>query len=361
MITGAVLGAGVARPAPAAPAATQGPERAPRGIEAARVYVREVMATQKVPGLAVAVSVGGRLVWSEGFGYANLEDSVPATPRTRFRIGSVTKPITALAAALLAREGKLDLDAPVRKYVPSFPDKGEPLTARQLGGHLSGIRHYGPDEFVTTKHCSRLVDALEIFKDDPLAHPPGTQYLYSSYGYTLLGAVIEAVSGTDYFSTIKERVLVPLTMRSTVPDAYPEIIPNRAQFHERSEDGRIQHAAYIENSSRLAGGGLLSTPEDLVRLAEGILGSSLVGPETRALLFTPQKTLAGESTGYGFGWRIETDDAGRTIYSHSGTAMGGRAFLYIEPQDRVIVAVAANAGMSFAQKEVAVISGAFRP
>lgn len=162
-------------------------------IEQGRRALRTLMEMSGVPGMSVAVGVHGNIVWSEGFGYADLEQRAPVTPLTRFRIASVSKVITAAAVARLHELGRLDLDAPVQRYVPAFPDKGHVLTTRQLTGQLGGIRHYDAKDFaegrnIDFKHYSTTLDALAIFKDDPLIAAPGTRYNYSTFGYTLVGA-----------------------------------------------------------------------------------------------------------------------------------------------------------------------------
>src|SRR5436190_625564 len=120
--------------------------------------------------------LAARLVWSEGFGYADAERKQPVTRETQFRIGSVSKPLTATAVALLYEQRKLDLDAPVQRYVPSFPDKGYPITTRQLTGHLAGIRHYKGEEFLLNRRFATVLDGLTIFQDDSLLFPPGTRF-----------------------------------------------------------------------------------------------------------------------------------------------------------------------------------------
>ena len=128
-----------------------------------------------IPGLAIAVAVDGRVVFAEGFGHADLEQRVPAWPSTKFRIGSISKPLTAVALMQLVEQRKIDLDAPVQKYVPSFPDKGTKITPRLLAGHLAGVRHYKDDEFLIAKHYDSIVEGLKIFQDDPLVAPPRDQ------------------------------------------------------------------------------------------------------------------------------------------------------------------------------------------
>src|SRR5204863_2535857 len=132
-----------------------------------RMLVCERLAT-RIPGVQVAVAVNGKLVWSEGFGYADAARMRPVTHQTQFRIGSVSKPLTAAAVALLYEQGKLALDAPVQRYVPSFPDKGYPITTRQLAGHLAGVRHYLGDEFLLNRNFDTVLEGLAIFQDDSL-------------------------------------------------------------------------------------------------------------------------------------------------------------------------------------------------
>jgi len=193
----------------------------PAAYAAAVARARAIVCDQlagKIPGLQVAVAVGGKLVWSEAFGYADVAREVPVTAETQFRIGSVSKPLTAAAVALLYEQGKLDLDAPVQRYVPSFPDKGYPITTRQLAGHLAGIRHYRGDEFLRNRHFDTVLEGLAIFQGDSLLFPPGTKFSYSSYGWNLISAVVEGAAGQDFLTYMSRNVLRPLGLTHTAPD-----------------------------------------------------------------------------------------------------------------------------------------------
>ena len=163
-----------------APLAAQSPavQSDVAAIGTARAFVLDTMAQLRAPGALITVIRDGVMIWSEGFGFADLEQRVPVTPLTRFRIGSVSKPLTSIALGLLVEEGKLDLDAPVQQYVPDFPVKPWPLTTRQLAGHLAGIRHYRGDEFASARHYDTVRDGLAIFANDSLLFEPGTQYAY---------------------------------------------------------------------------------------------------------------------------------------------------------------------------------------
>src|SRR6266550_3563404 len=207
-----------------------------------------------IPGFAVAVAVDGRIVWSEAFGYADLAAQVPATPATQFRIGSVSKPLTADAVAQLYEQGKLDLDAPVQRYVPTFPDKGVPVTTRLLGGHLAGIRHYQGNEFLLNQPYATVTAGLAVFQNDPLVAPPGTRYSYSTYGFNLISAVVEGASGGEQFLTyVSRHILKPLHMTSTAPDKNDSLIPNRTRFYERDSRGTFVVAPTVDNSYKWGG------------------------------------------------------------------------------------------------------------
>src|SRR5439155_4185937 len=223
-----------------------------------RTLVCERLAT-RIPGVQVAVAVNGKLVWSEGFGYADVARKRPVTRETQFRIGSVSKPLTATAVALLYEQGKLDLDAPVQRYVPSFPDKGVPITTRQLAGHLAGIRHYRGDEFLLNRRFTSVLEGLTIFQGDSLLFPPGTKFSYSTYGWNLISAVVEAAAGQDFLSYMGRNVFRPLGMTHTAADRVDSLIPNRTRFYERAADGAFVLAPPVDNSYKWAGGGFVST------------------------------------------------------------------------------------------------------
>jgi serine beta-lactamase-like protein LACTB len=300
------------------------------------------------PGMSVAVAVDGKIVWAEGFGLADVEQCVPATPKTKFRIGSTSKPLTSAAAALLYEQGRIDLDAPIQRYVPSFPDKGQVITTRELLGHLGGIRHYNAaEEIENQKQYSSVTESLARFKDDPLIAPPGTKWRYSTYGYVLVSAVIEGASGQDFLTFMHDKVFLPLGMTDTEADVNDRIIPNRARWYNLTSDGSYRNSPYADLSYKWAGGGFLSTAEDLVRFGSALLKPGFLRQDTLVLIFSPQKTSAGEKTRtkYGFGWEIH--DAGdpdpgnhgaMRRFEHGGGAVGSSSVLVIYPDQNVVVA-----------------------
>ncbi|MEZ4415972.1 MAG: serine hydrolase domain-containing protein [Gemmatimonadota bacterium] len=310
-------------------------------VSDARPWLARHADSTGAPGLSVAVAVDGEVVWEEGFGFADLENRVPAWPESKFRVASISKAMTSIAVGLLVERGQLDLDAPVQRYVPSFPDKGAVITTRQLGGHLAGIRHYRGDEFASAVHYDDVVAALAVFQDDPLLSPPGERYSYSTYGWNLISAVVQSTAGRPFLDFMREEIIEPLNLRSTVAEHPDSILFHRARFYLRGDDGRLVNAPYVDNSVKWAGGGYLSTASDLVRLASALMDGDILRPETVDLLFRPQRTTAGESTGYGIGW-FTREIEGRRYVFHTGGAMGGSTVLLMDPEHRVAVAILAN-------------------
>jgi CubicO group peptidase (beta-lactamase class C family) len=295
-----------------------------------------------VPGLALAVAVDGKIVWSEAFGYADVEGKRQATPETQFRIGSVSKPLTADAVAQLYEAGKLDLDAPVQRYVPSFPDKGAPITTRLLGGHLAGIRHYRGDEFTLNRPYATVTASLAIFQNDSLVAPPGTRFSYSSYGFNLISAVVEGASGEQFLAYMSRHVFKPLGMSHTAPDKNDSLIPNRAHFYDRTDSGAFVPSPRVDNSYKWAGGGFLSTAEDLVKFGSAHLSPGYLKAATLELLFIPQRTSTGEATPYGIGWFVTTDTLQHRYVYHGGSSVGGTAAFGVDRDSRVVIALVTN-------------------
>jgi serine beta-lactamase-like protein LACTB, mitochondrial len=317
---------------------------AARGFSKQIASVRPLIPRMKrafaAPGLAVAIAARGKLVWSETCGFADRERRIPVRRTTRFRIGSVSKPLTAAAAGRLYQRGRLDLDAEVQRYVPRFPRKSRPITARQLGGHLAGIRHYQGAEAVNVAHYDSVGSSLTVFAGDPLVAEPGERFHYSSYGFNLLGAAVEGAAGKPFARAVEETVLTPLRMTHTGLD---DGSSGRARFYEVTSSRGAAAAPRVDLSDRFPSGGFLSTAEDLARFGIGITDRRFISPRTQALLFTPQKTAAGARTGYGFGFEVGESPFGPVV-GHIGNVVGGTAFLFVHPRTRVVVAMTTNIG-----------------
>jgi CubicO group peptidase (beta-lactamase class C family) len=303
-------------------------------------FIEKTMKEQQMPGLSVAI-VTRDFRWSRGFGFADLENDVEATADSSYRMASVSKPMTAAAILKLADDGKLDLDADVHTYVPYFPRKPHPVTIRQLLGHLGGISHYRDyDREGRLKEPKTTRESIAIFADWELVHEPGTKYLYSSYGYNLLGAVIEEVSKQPFGTYLRENVWKPLGMNATVMDDPRAIIPHRVDGYVL-ENGKLLRSEYVDISSRFGGGGTRSTVGDMVRLFEGLAEGKVLKAESRELAWKSQWTKDGKPTSYGLGFGVEVLKGFEGI-AHTGSQQETRTSLTMVPSRRFLVALASN-------------------
>jgi CubicO group peptidase (beta-lactamase class C family) len=307
----------------------------------ARWAVRQEMDSRGIPGLSLAVAIDGQIRWSAGFGLADVENDVPARPTTVYRLASVSKPITAVAVLQLAERGVIDLDAPIQRYVPSFPEKAWPVTPRLLLSHLGGVRTYKGDELLSTRHFDSLTEALTIFKDDPLVSEPGTKHLYSTYGYNLLGAAVEGASGQSYEAYVREHIFEPAGMKLTRAADIDALIPGRAQGYFKGPGGTLRNSRPVDLSNKVPAAGLCATAEDLARFAIALQAGTLIGPETRRLMWTPQRTRDGQSFGYGLGWNLGRY-AGCDYACHVGRQQRVTTLLYLLPERRFAVAMLCN-------------------
>jgi serine beta-lactamase-like protein LACTB len=316
----------------------------------------EIARASAVPGFAVAVVKGDQIVWKDSVGLANITDQTPIDSQSQFRVGSVTKLLTAVALGRLVERGVMSLDDPVAKYVPQF--KHPEITIGQLAHHLSGIRHYGRSEYINATHYDNVDAALAKFIDDPLVAPPGTRYAYSSYGYNLLGAAMERATDTPFTKLITREVLAPFHMDHTGSfDAVPA--GHVVTFYDPDKEKGTSLSPAMDLSDRLPSGGYLSTAEDLGRLLIGVQKQS---PALEQLLFTSGKTVDGTETHVGLAWRLATDPQGRRYVHHGGDTVGGRTFVLLYPDEGVGVVMLANE--SFAQlgeKEAMKIAAHFLP
>jgi len=230
---------------------------------------------------------------------------------------------------------------------------------RQLLGHLGGVRHYNkPGESTGKEFFATLTESLELFKDDPLLHEPGTQYSYTTFGYTLLGCAIETASGMSYDDYVNKHIFEPAGMKSSHLDHFRVIIPNRTRGYMKLDQeiyaslsaaqkrkfrvGEIYNATLHDTSMKVPGGGLVSTSEDLARFAIAINANILIKEKTRKLMWTRQKMQDGRSIDYAMGWNIEQDEGGPMIISHSGGQAGTSTFFATIPQAKLSIAVMGN-------------------
>jgi serine beta-lactamase-like protein LACTB len=314
-------------------------------IEAA---ISSAMSKDNIPGMSAAIVADKKIVWMNGYGLADLENFVPAKAATVYRLASISKTITAVATMQLVELGKLDLDAPVQKYCPGFPQKQWAVSTRQLLGHLGGIRHYGPQDGKlfhgnddNTRHFNSINDSLVFFKDDPLLHEPGSKYLYSTYGYNLIGCVIEGASGKTYLDFVRDNVFKPAAMNTIREDDNAAIIANRAQGYEKTRTGELRNSGLADTSYKIPGGGFCSTVEDLAKFAIAIQSGKLLKPESLNQAWTKQKTRDGKETSYGLGWQV-SERKGMKEVIHGGNQARVTTYLYMLPERGFAVVLMMN-------------------
>lgn len=313
------------------------------------------MKAAKFPAVTAAVVRNGRVEYLRGFGLSDIENATPADGKTVYRTASVAKPITAAAVMQLVEAGRVDLAASIRKYVPSLPATYDRVSITDLLRHTGGVRHYKDDaEYLTTRHCDRLSDALPIFASDPLDHGPGEKFTYSSWGYTLLGLAIERVSGLSYPEYIRSRIFQPAGMASSRVDTL-QIIPHRAAGYTTAENGTIRNADLLDTSCRIPAGGFVSTAGDLARFSVALQNGTLMKRETMRGMMRPglssgavTRSLVGLKVpagyvfpGIGFGWQIENKE-GLVRVNHGGNQPGVTTMLYQIPARGLAVVLLTN-------------------
>jgi CubicO group peptidase (beta-lactamase class C family) len=308
--------------------------------------IEKARAESEAPGISVAIVQGDRLVWARGFGAADLENNIPARADTVFRIASISKSIAAMAVMQLVERGKVSLEDTIWKYMPTYPKHGDhTITVRHLLTHTSGIRHYHYElgEKENTKQFYSVADSSKIYSVhlEPLLFTPGTRFSYSTYGYNLLAGVVEKASGLSYEAFLQENIFAPAGMKDTRLEHPEEIVPRRGRQYRRHR-GSIINAPYVDLSFKWAGGGVISTVEDLARFHIALSTGELLKPETLDVAYTPYSLADGTASHYGIGWRIDRDEQDRTWIFHSGGATGGSSHLLRNREAKMAVAIICN-------------------
>jgi CubicO group peptidase (beta-lactamase class C family) len=376
-------------------------------VNRARRSIQAGLSEQNLPGLSVAVGVGGSMVWAEGFGWAHIETRMPVTPDTRFRIGTASTVLTSAAAGVLLEKGRLRLDDEIQTYVPQFPKKQWSVTLRQLMAHVGGVGTDGGDEGPLFAHrCEQPVEALEHFAQGELLFEPGTQYRHSKYGWILVSAAVEAAAAQPFLTFMGEQIFRPLKMDHTGAESATEENPERVG--EPGEDAPFLtlihhlilkplgmsgtkarpatepataylpgwgpypqvryglHVMPVRNLSCYAGSmAFLSTPSDLVRFGLAVNGGKLLHPATVRLLQTSQKLTSGQETDHGLGWDLHTVTlAGERMQAagYDGELQGRRmGSLMMFRETGIVVAVMSNISYADTPALALKVAEAFAP
>ena len=318
-------------------------QRATEKFNRAERIISRMIRKHKIPGLAITVSKNQEVVWSEGFGYADLKNKIPVIPNnTVFRIASVSKPIAAMALLKAVEEGLVMLDSSIYNYVPYFPKKRYDISIRQLAGHLSGIRNYKGNEFKNNKPlCIR--DGIKLFESDSLLFKPGTNFAYSSYNWNLISLAIQEQANIPFEDFVITHVLNPFQLNKTVADKN-KVIDGKAIFYKKKGKRRFKPVSEVSNYFKLASGGYLSTSEDITNFGNVLLKDSLIQHDQLKPFITAQKLNTDESrsTYYGLGFEVSNDSSGRFYFGHVGSGLGGYGIFYIYPEQGVVITILIN-------------------
>lgn len=318
----------------------------PSHDQAIGTLVNSYISQHHVPGLSIAVIERGRVILAQGYGLTDVENNVPASADTIYRIASISKPITATAAMKLVETGKLNLDAPIQKYCPDFPRKPWPITSRELLSHQSGIRDYrNEEETINTRHYTSMKEALAQFANDPLEFEPGTRMQYTTYGYVVLGCVIEGASGVSYDRYMRQAIFDPADMPATRLDDVFAVIPHRARGYRISASGELQNATFVDVSNKPPGGGINASGQDLGNFVTALYSGKLVAKRILDQMLTPSTTRDGQPTIYGLGFFLGgpiSKYRGLLEAGHGGVQQGVSSLLYLLPEKDFGVVILSN-------------------
>lgn len=343
-----------------------------QGLAKADAKLSDLVNEKKVPGISITVLKEGKTILQKGYGYADLETKTPINPKkTIFRIASVSKNIAATALAQMVSDGTIDLDASFYDYVPYYPKKEWDFTIRQLASHTAGIRAYRGTEYGLNKPYS-IKESIAIFKDDDLLFEPGKDYLYNSYDWVLISLAMQEVSSIPFEEYVHDKVLNPLGMTNTfAPDCQAEPVEahfeiekilrqaqqdkvtlegNVSTFYSKNKLG-FRKAIPVDNFYKLAGGGYLSTSEDIANFGQALLEGKLFNDEMVVEFLTSQ-IVNGNPTYYGLGWQVSEDEKGRPFYGHVGNGVGGYSNFFVYPNEQMVFAILVNCTSPGVQKEI---------
>ena len=334
------------------------------GLVKADFLLQELIKHDKAPGIAITVLKDGKTIFQKGYGYANLEQKQFIDPRKSIcRVASISKPIAATALAYMVQDGLIDLDESFYTYLPDYPKKEWGFTIRQLASHTAGIRVYKGKEYGLNEPLS-IKEGLAIFKNDPLVYEPGTEYLYNSFDWAMISAAMQEASGIPFEEYVQEKVLNPLEMLNTYcPECHDD---SGSQNSNQKLDGRgvndistskeqnqvatfytkgisgFRKAIPVDNFYKLAGGGYLSTSEDIAKFGQAFLDKKVEIKESILNQFLTAQQVNGNSTYYGLGWQVSEDAKGRKFYGHVGNGVGGYSNFFVYPKEQLVFSILIN-------------------
>jgi len=313
----------------------------PAQTDAVDTYIRAEMEKQRIPGAALLVSRGGKIVRAQGYGLANVELQVAVKPETIFQSGSMGKQFTATAIMMLVEDGKISLDDPLNKYFPDSPAPWKQVTIRELLSHTAGFTDY-PKSFDMRRDYTEA-QMLKIVQAIPLAYAPGTSWSYSNLGYLTLGILIHKVTGEFYGDFLQQRIFRPLGMNTTRIISEADIVPNRAAGY-RLVKGALKNQEWVSPTvNTTADGSLYFSIMDLAKWDAALYGEGLLKQSSLEKMWTIAKLKNGKpnSGHYGFGWFIE-NKKGDNVVEHEGQWQGFETMISRYRDDKLTVVVLTN-------------------
>lgn len=318
-----------------------------------------------LPSISAAVGYADNKRWAAAIGYADIEHNEHAKVTSRYRLGSTSKALTGVLLSRMLDEKLINLDEPLSKYEKTIPSQYQQVTARQLASHTAGVRHYSiPNwwlsdwENYSNKQYRSVADGISLISDDKLLFSPGTDFKYSTFGYSLLAHGMEGAGKSGFSALLKEKLVTPAGMADTAVDDLTSM-KNRVSFYN-ADSGKYIAAIPINSSYKIAGGGIVSTPTDLVTLGLELLNKRFVTKSAKRVMWTPVLLENGKVNegNYGLGWRI--DESKRIlgenntvhIVHHGGVQPGGACFYMLIPTSGLVVAVTTNSGTNIARSAV---------
>ena len=302
-----------------------------------------------IPGLSLTVlNNDGEIRYSKGFGFADLKKKSKIDPvQSIFRIGSFSKTLTATALMKLYQNNQIEIDSSVSYYIDNIPKDKQNITLKQITGHLSGIRHYNKDDGMKiNKNYENNLDALEIFINDSLLFEPGQKYSYSTHAWTLLSLAMENAYGDTFINLMNEEIFSPMQLIKTHAEQYNLKFENKVSFYEKNDSDSIIESNPVNNSWKWAGGGYISTTEEMAKFTWNILNSDFLRSDLLNLMLSPQELVNGNKTSYGIGWATREKN-NQKFLGHTGGSVGGTTFVFSSESGHIVSLMANLSNASF--------------
>lgn len=311
--------------------------------------LQQLIIENKVIGASAGYAIDGEIIWQSTIGYANKEMGEKFEIDTKTRLASIAKSMTAVAIMQLVEQDLIDLDAPIQTYIPEYPKQVKTqITTRHLLSHTSGIDGYkNSKEAQTTTNYPNMTDAVNVFKDRTLKFEPGTKYRYTTYGYVVLGLLIEKITDLTFEAYMKKNIWDRAEMTHTGIEKFGGSIKNKSNLYHRDKKGKIKEGKENNLSNRVPGGGFYSSLEDMLKFGNAILKNTLVTESTLNIM-RQHHSLEKEANAYGFGWFLYNSKPNEgAIIGHNGQQTGSSCQLFIIPNTKTVVVVLSNTSAAY--------------